>query len=109
MWSALGALSVLGAALWFWRDCLETRELALRVCRRTCTSYQVQLLDDTVALASMWPVLERGHLVLRRVYQFEYSLSSADRRTGALALSNRRVDSIFLEAGAEHDGTISPP
>ncbi len=97
MWSALGALSVLGLIIWFWRDCLETRELALRVCRRTCASYQVQLLDDTVALSSVWPVLERGHLVLRRVYLFEYSMSSVDRRSGALSLSNRRVDSVYLE------------
>jgi len=97
MWSTLGTLGVLSLIIWFWRDCLETRELALRVCRRTCASYQVQLLDDTVALSSVWPVLERGRLVLRRVYQFEYSVSSVDRRTGALALSDRRVDSVYLE------------
>ncbi len=103
MWSTLIALSVLGLSIWFWRDSLEARELALAVCRRTCASYQVQLLDDTVALSSVWPVLEHGRLVLRRVYQFEYSVSSVDRCTGAVALSNRRVDSIYLEAFPEHD------
>ena len=103
MWSALGTLGVLGVVIWFWRDSLETRELALRVCRQTCISYQFQLLDDTVALASVWPLLERGHPVLRRVYLFEYSLSSMDRRTGSVALTNRRVDSIYLEDSPEHE------
>ncbi len=103
MWSTLGALSVLGLVIWFWRDSLEVRELALAVCRRTCASYEVQLLDDTVALSSLWPVLEHGRLILRRVYQFEYSVSSVDRRSGALALSNRRVDSVYLEPFPEHD------
>ncbi len=97
MWSTLGYLCLLGIVIGFWRDSLVTRELAMRVCRKTCTSYQVQLLDDTVALASVWPILEHGRIVLRRVYLFEYSLSSVDRRTGSMTLTNRRIDSVYLE------------
>jgi len=101
MWSTLAALIVLCAIIGFWRDSLHTRELAIQVCRRTCASYQVQLLDDTVALASLWPILERGRLALRRVYLFDYSLSSLDRRTGSLTMTNRRIDSVYLETAPE--------
>ena len=101
MGSALIVLCVLSIIVWFWRDSLRTREMAMQVCRRTCTSYQVQLLDDTVALAGLWPVMDQGRLALRRVYLFEYSLSSMDRRTGSLTLTRRRVDSVYLEPGPD--------
>jgi hypothetical protein len=95
--STLIILCVLCGVVLFWRDSLRTRELALQVCRRTCASYDVQLLDDTVAMTSIWPVFDQGRLALRRVYLFEYSLSSMDRRTGSLTLTRQRVESVYLE------------
>ncbi len=97
MWSTLAALFLLCGLIWFWRESLNTRELALQICRKTCECYKVQLLDETVALRKAWPVWVQGRLVLRRVYQFDYSPSSIERCTGTLVLTHRRVDSVYLE------------
>jgi hypothetical protein len=96
MHSTLFALLLVAALAWLWRDSLRARELAARVSRRACDAEQVQFLDDTVALVSLRPVLERGRLALRRIYQFEFSRRGDDRSSGSVMVTGHRLDTVFL-------------
>ena len=96
MGSIFLALLVIGALGWLWRDSLAARELAVRVCRRSCESNGVQFLDDTVALASMHPVFPRGRPALRRVYQFDFSRDGSDRECGTIILTATRLETMYI-------------
>jgi hypothetical protein len=113
MHSTLFALLLVAALAWLWRDSLRARELAARVSRRACDAEQVQFLDDTVALVSLRPVLERGRLALRRIYQFEFSRRGDDRASGSVMVTGHRLDTVFLspppaEAPVRAPGTVVP-
>jgi hypothetical protein len=100
VYSTLAALAAVGCLVWLWRDSLRAREAAARVARRACASEGVQFLDDTVALAAMRAVFDRGRPTLRRVYTFEFSRAGHDRRTGSVTVTGARVETVFLEPDA---------
>lgn len=82
-------LSLLGmlAAGWLWLDSFRAREAGIRAVRAACDADELQLLDDTVALASLRPARDdAGRLRLRRVYRFEYSDTGDNRRNGQITL-----------------------
>ena len=82
-------LSLLGmlAAGWLWLDSFRAREAGIRAVRAACDADELQLLDDTVALASLRPARDdEGRLRLRRVYRFEYSDTGDNRRNGQITL-----------------------
>jgi hypothetical protein len=57
----------------FWYDSMRAREAALDGARRATEAAACQLLDATVALASLRPVREEGGMLrLRRIYRFEF-------------------------------------
>lgn len=86
----LGLLSVLIG--WFWLDSLKVREAAIAAARAACEAEALMLLDDTVAIAALKPVRdETGHIMLQRTYNFEYSDTGDNRRTGSLVMQRRRV------------------
>jgi hypothetical protein len=88
----LVGLAFIGAAVWFWLDILKSREIGIRAARAACDSEQLQLLDDTVAIASLRPTRnDDGQLVLQRVYAFEYSDTGNNRRRGSVVLLGHRV------------------
>ena len=105
MGSIFLALLVIGAICWLWRDSLAARELAVRVCRRSCESEQVQFLDDTVALASIRPVFPRGRMALRRVYQFDFSRDGDDRQSGTIMLTGTRLETLYIPNRAEEEAS----
>ena len=77
---------------WFWLDSIKVREVAVQVARECCRSEAVQLLDDTVAIRSLsLGRNDRGHVVLRRSYDFEYSTSGDNRHRGSVMLLGREV------------------
>lgn len=91
-------LLLFAAAGWAWWDLLEAREAAVKAARAACRLEELLLLDDTVAVESMWPVRDgEGRLRLRRVYGFEYSDTGNNRRKGAIAMVGRSVLSIHLD------------
>lgn len=95
--SLLLCIVVLGAALLAWRDGMRAREAAVDVCRRTCRSYGVQLLDDTVALSRLRLVGDsRRGLAVRRVYEFEVSADGRTREGGSVTLTGGQVDAIWV-------------
>jgi hypothetical protein len=85
-------LIVLGGLLWLWFDSAGARDAGIKAARFACDSENLQLLDDTVAIASLKPVRnDDGQLALRRVYKFEFSDTGNNRRNGSVVLLGARV------------------
>lgn len=92
------AVALLIGAAWFWFDSLRAREAAVEAARLACSAEGVQLLDDTVALASLSPRrVGRGALTLRRIYRFEFSDSGDNRLGGSVTLLGAEVQALYLE------------
>ncbi len=90
-------VALLAALGWFWLNSMTSRETAVAAARRGCAADQVQLLDDTVALASLRLARnDHGQLVLRRGYRFEYSDTGDNRREGMVTLLGSRVETVRL-------------
>ena len=97
MFDTLLWMILLGLVVIFWRDSMRAREIAVGTCKRACTAYKVQLLDDTVSLIRITPALAPGAKpVLRRTYQFDLSETGADRRRGTVTLLGTAVETIFI-------------
>ena len=86
------SLIVLGGLAWLWFDSFRAREAGVQAARLACESENLQLLDDTVAIASLKPARNHdGQIVLRRVYKFEFSDTGNNRRNGSIVLLGCRV------------------
>lgn len=96
-YSTLNLLLLLMALLWFWRDTLKVREIAIQICRKTCQSHGVQLLDQTIALHRLGLRWVRSGLKLRRVYEFDYSLEGSGRRTGYVVMMGTDNVSLHID------------
>lgn len=91
-------VAVLGALAWFWLDSLKTREIAITAAKRACDADAVQLLDDTVAMASIRLARNsQGQVSLRRFYRFEFSDTGDNRRVGMVLMLGSMVENIRLE------------
>lgn len=85
-------LVALGALAWLWFDSFKARDAGIHAARVACEAEHLQLLDDTVSIASLRPVRnDNGQVVLRRVYDFEFSDTGDDRRRGSVVLLGHRV------------------
>lgn len=94
----LFGLIALAFIAWLWYDSLKARDAGMGAVRAVCAAEGLQLLDDTVAIAGLKPERnDEGRLVLRRVYEFEYSDTGNDRRHGSVVLHGHRV--IVLNVG----------
>ncbi len=97
-------LVVICGFAWLWFNSAGAREAGIKAARAACESESLQLLDDTVALASLRPVRsDAGRLVLRRVYQFEFSDTGDNRRNGSVVLLGSRV--VVVNIGLRLVGT----
>lgn len=93
----LGFLAALGALAWFWLDSLKTREIAIAAAKRACSADAVQLLDDTVAMASIRLARnDRGQVAVRRFYRFEFSDTGDNRRGGVVLMLGSAVETVRL-------------
>jgi len=92
------AAFVLLALGWLWFDSLRARESAVRAARLACRADGVQLLDDTVALASIGlSRSDTGGLAVRRVYRFEFSDTGNNRLGGRITMIGSRVELLYLD------------
>lgn len=95
---------VLGGIVWFWFDSLKAREAGLEAARRACQREGLQFLDETVVGHGIKLARdERGHMVLRRGFDFEYSLTGNDRYRGTVVIEGREVVLVDL---AEHRARV---
>jgi hypothetical protein len=100
----LRTVLVLGGIVWFWFDSLKAREAGLEAARRACQREGLQFLDETVVGHGIKLARdERGHMVLRRGFDFEYSLTGNDRYRGAVVIEGREVVLVDL---AEHRARV---
>lgn len=90
---------IIAVALWYWWDTLQSKEIArnagLNACQRAC----VQFLDDTVELKRFW--LRRnssGHLVICRLYFFEFSSDGAHRYKARITMLGKKVYEVEMDA-----------
>jgi len=96
-WELLGLIVLAGSA-WLWLDSLKARDGGIAAARTACNTEGLQLLDDTVSLASLRPARnDDGRLLLRRVYNFEYSDTGDNRRNGSVVLLGHQV--VLLNVG----------
>jgi hypothetical protein len=96
---------LLVALAWLWLDSLNVREAAVKAARAACESEGLMLLDDTVAIASVKLGRDAdGHLKLQRAYDFEYSDTGDNRRSGSVMLLGRRV--VLLNVGVREAGVV---
>ncbi len=89
----------IAALVWFWFDSLKAREAGIDAARRACLREGVQFLDETVVGHGLRLARDdRGHVVLRRAYAFEYSVSGDDRHAGSVVMEGREVVLVDVTA-----------
>lgn len=93
----LAGLVLLGALVWLVWDSLRAREAAVAASREACQARGWQLLDDTVAIESVWLARDReGRLRLRRSYGFEYDDTGNARRQGSVVMIGAEVTLVHI-------------
>jgi hypothetical protein len=92
------ALAAIAAFAWLWFDTLRAREAAMDAARRACEMEQLQLLDETVALAR-WNLArnDEGRIAIRREYRFEFSDTGNNRLQGSVMLLGRALQMLHLD------------
>ena len=97
MWE-LSAIVLIAAGALLWVDSLRARERALAAGRKACERYGVQLLDETVAFATLRLARnDQGRVRLRRTYTFEFSDTGNNRRHGAIVMLGGELQDMQLE------------
>lgn len=73
------------------------KEQALRAAKAHCEKYDVQLLDESMVIKGVWPQRNRrGHMALRRRYEFEFSTTGNHRYHGEVILMAGQTAHIQL-------------
>jgi hypothetical protein len=104
--SEIVCLAALGGLVWLWLDSLRARDAGIEAVREACAVEGLQLLDETVAIMGLKPTRnEDGRLVLRRVYEFEFSDTGDNRRRGSVVVLGDRVAIINLGLRLVASGT----
>lgn len=91
------AILLLAAACLWWLAAVRARDLARDAAARFCARQDWQLLDQTVALASLWPSRRGDRLGLRRRYRFDFSPDGGLRRSGEVIIEGGRATRISAE------------
>ena len=98
----LFVLLLTGSVVWFWLDSLKAREAGIVAARRACQREGVQLLDETVVGHGLrFARNDHGHVVLRRGFDFEYSVSGDDRYRGTVVIE---AEQLCLLLGEDRRG-----
>lgn len=101
MLESLFSLLALGALAWYWLDGTRVREIGIEAAREACRAEALQFLDDTVVQRGLRCIRnDRGHLILQRSFNFEYSLSGDDRHPGLIVLQGHEVTLLQLSKPA---------
>ena len=86
------SLAALAALAWLWYDSIQVRGIGIGAAKAACAAEGLQLLDDTVAIASLRLARDDdGRLLLRRVYGFDFSDTGDNRRSGSVVMLGQQV------------------
>lgn len=87
------------ALISFWWQGDKIKGTALQHLYHYFREQDLQLLDQTVVLKSVWPQRgDSGSLQLRRRYEFEFTSTGTERYQGLIELHGLRLGRIELEA-----------
>ena len=87
-----------------WHESLRIRELVILRCQALCREAELQLLDQTVAMAYISVGKSPSGLpCLKRRYQFEVSKDGTERYTGYVNLLGREIVMVSFDGP---DGTM---
>jgi len=91
-------LLILVAGGLYWWSASRDKELARLYGRHACDREGLQFLDDTVILnRARLRRNDRGQLVIRREYRFEFASDGGRRYEGYLVLLGHRLVQVTLE------------
>ncbi len=91
--------TVVAAVISFWWRSDKIKHGALAQVSRYCKNQTLQLLDQTLVLKGVWLVRnEKGSLVFRRKYSFEFTSTGEIRYQGRVVLYGALLHSMDLEA-----------
>ncbi len=89
---------IAAAVISFWWQSDQVKAIAMAHIYRHCKSQDLQLLDQITVLKGVWPMRdERGSLVLRRRYVFEFSSTGEARYKGRVEMYGNRLQKIELD------------
>lgn len=97
--TTLTVLIVIALALAFWRDALRQRDTANAAAMEACERLSLQFLDGTAAFARWRVRREGGRWLLRRVFVFDYTAQSIERRQGFVIMQGGCVESVGFANG----------
>ena len=97
MSDALALLFLLGALSWLWYSDRRAHEQVLAISASVCNQLGVQRLDDSVALSTLRPRWSPSGPKMQRLYRFEFTEASDDRRGGEITLLGEDVLQIRVE------------
>lgn len=88
---------LLGLGGWYWLSSTRVRELAIAAARRSTQNADVQLLDQSVALARVSMSRDSdGRWRLWRQYRFEYSRDGAMREIGHIIMLGQILQAVVI-------------
>ncbi len=94
----LSTLLILAALVWLWFDSMRARERALALGKRACARDNLMFLDETVQCVALgFGRNDYGRLALRRTYEFEFSDTGNNRRSGSIVMLGGQVESLYTE------------
>ena len=86
------------ALAWFWYDSRRAAELAIKLCQRACRDMNLQLLDETVAVAGLGLSRDQdGRLKILRRFRFQFSVNGVDRHAGRATMLGTHMESVQLD------------
>lgn len=90
-------VAALGLGGWYWFSSTRVRELAIAAARRSTKTADLQLLDQTVALARV-SLSRDGNRRWRlwRQYRFEYSRDGVHRETGHIIMLGQQLQAVVM-------------
>lgn len=102
-WELLICIIVLALVATYWRAALIVKERAEQAARLRAERFQVQFLDESIALQSVRLARDtQGRLRFLRRYQFEFTATGSDRAQGEIVTLGAQVVSIDMGAHRIH-------
>lgn len=96
-WLDLAVWAFFGLLAWYWFSGTRVRELAIAAARRSTKMADVQLLDQSVALARVSLSRDRrGRWRIWREYRFEYSRDGLSREMGQIIMLGPRLEAVIV-------------
>jgi hypothetical protein len=106
-WGTVAFLVLATGIGWYWQSSSRARDAANLAAMEACQRMQLQFLDGTVAFTHLRWVRDRGQLVLRRTYVFDYTASSMERLQGFVVLLDARVETVGFAQALEPARTVN--